>query len=78
MEIKDYTPTVDAMNKEINTWRKHFLDVLFNGEFKHLPEYSKNLLTSYFLSIPSEAFSDPLSELHKCVSAMVQHLEDRR
>lgn len=78
MAIRDYTSTVDAMNKEINTWRKHFLDVFLTGEFKHISDYNKNMLTSYFLSIPSEAFTESLSELHKCISAILQHVEERK
>ena len=74
----EYQPNVGSMNAEITTWRRHFLNTMFEGDFKHVSIEAKNMLTSYFLSIPSEAFTTPYAELHKCLGAIIQHLDERR
>jgi ribosomal protein S27E len=73
-----YRPSGSAMNEEINTWRNFFLDDIFQGSLKHIPEGHKNRIRIYFMAIPSESFTKPLFELHKCISAVLQHMEDRK
>ena len=73
-----YRPSGEAMDDEIKAWRNHFLEESFERDFKHTPDSHKNRIWSYFMSIPSESFTDPISELHKCISVMLQHMEDRK
>lgn len=75
---KDYIPLVNAMNKEINTWRNYFLEYQFLHAFKDIPEVYKNRIRSYFLSIPSDSFTEPLIEFHNCISAVLQNIEERK
>ena len=72
-----YRSSGSAINQEINTWRKYFLDDLFEREFKHVSEEAKRRVSVYFFSIPSESFTTPLKEFHKCIGAIIQHMEER-
>jgi len=60
---------------EVLSWRHNFLDEIFKGSFKFIPEDHKNRLRAYFLSIPSDSFTDPWNEWNKCVSNLLQYLE---
>jgi hypothetical protein len=74
MAIEQYTPDVEAMKKEIDSWRTYFLDERFQSSFKFIPEIHKEKLVAYFLSIPSASFTDPWQEWNKCISALLQSL----
>ncbi len=77
MDTKEDEENIFALQHEIDLWRNHFLDSMFNSEFKFAPENHKAILKNYFLCIPSETFRDPLEEWHKCISALLLNLNDK-
>lgn len=68
--------TKDLSKKEIDAWRLYFLDTMYSSEMRYVPEKYKQRLATYFLSIPSECFEHPIKEWHRCISSLLQHLED--
>lgn len=63
---------MENMRKEIETWRKEFLQERFSTSFRFIPQSDRKTLEAYFSSIPSSSFSTAWEEWDKCISTLLQ------
>ena len=69
---------LSALKKEVDSWRFNFLEKQFSDCFKHIPENYKKRISAYFLSIPSNTFTNPNREWDNCLSVLLQSVGEKK
>ena len=71
--MNDYSEyEVLAMKKEIDNWRRYFVEEITMGPFGFIPKEDKQKLLEYFLSIPFSSFSEPWREWNACLAHFLE------
>ena len=76
--IEELKKLLESASKEIDIWRKDFLEERFLTTFKFIPEEDKQKIRTYFLCTPSESFTNPWQQWNDSICVLLQWKYDER